>query len=52
MFFLIEDVVRKVMLYDCGDNIVIVVDYMRRLRSFLYEFVVFVYLEKDDMFFI
>lgn len=43
------DVARKVMLYDCGDNIATVVDYMRRLRSLPYELVVPVYPEKVDM---
>ena len=49
VFFSDEDVARKVMLYDCGDNIATVVDYMRRLRSLPYELVVPVYPEKDDM---
>ena len=49
VFFSTEDVARKVMLYDCGDNIATVVDYMRKLRSLPYEIVVPVYPEKDDM---
>ena len=49
VFFSTEDAARKVMLYDCGDNIATVVDYMRRLRSLQYELVVPGYPEKDDM---
>lgn len=49
VFFSTEDVARKVMLCDCGDNIATVVDYMRRLRSLPYELVVPVYPEKVDM---
>ena len=52
VFFSTEDVARKVMLYDCRDNIETVVDYMRRLGSLPYELVVPVYPEKDDMLFI
>ena len=37
------------MLYDCGNNIATVVDYMRKLRSLPYELIVPVYPEKDDM---
>jgi len=49
VFFSTQNVARKVMLYDCGDNIATVVDYMRRLRSLPYELVVPVYPKKDDM---
>lgn len=49
VFFSTEDVARKVMLYDCGENIAIVVDYMRRLRSLPCELIVPVYPEKADM---
>ena len=49
VFFSTESIARKVMLYDCGDNIATVVDYNRRLRSLPYELVVPVYPEKDDM---
>ena len=49
VFFSTEDVARKVMLYDCGDNIATVVDYMRSLRSLPYELIVPVYPEKDEM---
>lgn len=49
VFFSTEDVARKVMLYDCGDNLATVVDYMRRLRSLPYELIVPVYPEKDEM---
>ena len=45
----VENVKRKVMLYDCGNNIATVVDYMRKLRSLPYELIVPVYPEKDDM---
>ena len=48
-FFSTENVARKVMLYDCGNSIATVVDYMRKLFSLPYELVVPVYPEKDDM---
>ena len=49
LFFLTENIQRKVMLYDCGNNSATVVDYMRKLRSLPYELIVPVYPLKDDM---
>lgn len=37
------------MLYDCGNNVATVVDYLRKLRTLPYELVVPVYPEQDDM---
>ena len=45
----VKNVKKKVMLYDCGNNIATVVDYMRKLRRLPYELIVPVYPEKDDM---
>ena len=49
VFFCIESVKRKVMLYNCGNDTMTVADYQRQLRSLPYELVVPVYPEKDDM---
>ena len=37
------------MLYDCGNNVATVVDYIRKLRTLPYELVVPVYPEQGDM---
>ena len=37
------------MLYDCGDNVATVVDYMRKLKTLPYELIVPVYPEQNDM---
>ena len=37
------------MLYDCGNNVATVVDFMRKLRTLPYELVVPVYPEQGDM---
>ncbi|KAM7430257.1 hypothetical protein ABFA07_018999 [Porites harrisoni] len=49
VFFLTDSIQRKVMLYDCGNNVATVVDYLRKLRTLPYELVVPVYPEQDDM---
>lgn len=49
VFLLTDSIQRKVTLYDCGNNVATVVDYMRRLRTLPYELVVPVYPEQDDM---
>ena len=49
VFLSTENISRKVMLYDCGNNTATVFDYMRKLRSLPYELIVPVYPEKDDM---
>lgn len=48
-FFLISDVKRKVILYDCGNSISTVVDYTRKLRNLPYRVVAPVYPENNDM---
>ena len=40
LFLLTDSIQRKVMLYDCGNNVATVVDYMRKLRTLPYELVV------------
>lgn len=37
------------MLYDCGDNVATVVDYLRKLEKLSYELIVPVYPEQNDM---
>lgn len=37
------------MLYDCGDNVATVVDYMRKLKKLPYELIEPVYPEQNDM---
>lgn len=49
VFFLTDSIQRKVMLYDCGNYVATVVDYLRKLRTLPYELVVPVYPEQDDM---
>ena len=49
VFFQIENIQRKVMLYDCGNGAATVVDYMRKLRSLPGEVIVPVYPEEGDM---
>lgn len=49
VFLLTDSIQRKVMLYNCGNNVATVVDYMRKLRTLPYELVVPVYPEQDDM---
>lgn len=49
LFFVPENIQRKVMLYDYGDNVATVVDYMRKLKKLPYELVVPVYPEQNDM---
>lgn len=49
VFFPIEDIQRKVMLYPCGDEIATVVDYMRKLSQLPYEVIVPSYPEEGDM---
>ena len=46
VFFSCKNIARRVVLYDCGNNIGIAVDYMRNLRSLAYERVVPAYPEK------
>ena len=49
VFFSTGNISRKVMMYDCGNNIATVADYMRKLRSLPYELIVPAHPEKDDM---
>lgn len=49
VFFVRENIQRKVMLYPCADAIATVVDYMRKLRKLPYELIVPVYPEQNDM---
>ena len=49
VFLLTDSIQRKVMLYDYGNNVATVADYMRKLRTLPYELVVPVYPERDDM---
>ena len=49
VFFLTDSIQRKVMLYDCGNIVATVVNYMGKLRRLPYELVVPVYPEQDDM---
>lgn len=49
VFFLTEDIQRKVALYVCGEELATVVDYMRKLRTPTYEPIVPVYPEEHDM---
>lgn len=49
VFFLTEDIQRKVALYVCGEELATVVDYMRKLRTPPYEPIVPVYPEEHDM---
>lgn len=49
LFFVPENIQRKVMLYDCGDNVATVVDYMRKLKKLPFELIVPVYPEQNDM---
>ena len=49
VFLLTDSIQRKVMLYDCGNNVATVVDYMRKLRTLPYELVVPVYPEQGHM---
>ena len=49
VFLLTDNNQRKVMLYDCGNNIATVVDYMRKSRGPPYELVVPVYPEENYM---
>lgn len=49
VFFLTEDIQRKVALYVCGEELATVVDYMRKLRTPPYKPIVPVYPEEHDM---
>ena len=49
VFLLTDSIRRKVMLYDCGNNVATVVDYTRKLRTVPYELVVPVHPEQGDM---
>lgn len=49
VFFQIENIQRKVMLYDCANGAATVVDYMRKLRNLPGEVIVPIYPEEGDM---
>ena len=48
-FFLAENILRKVLLYDCGNDLMTVVDYMRPWNHFPCVPIVPVHAEKGDM---
>ena len=49
VFFSTDNIQRNVMLYDNGNNVATVVDYVRKLQGLPYELIVPVYPEENDM---
>lgn len=49
MFFLVEDICRKIILYPSDDNLLTVVDYMRQFKNLPYTVIVPVFPEVGDM---